>query len=140
MSHIDPIPTLKTSFGPFYMIHDNILGHWSIARKWLVPAIETAEGTFTEDEIVGSLLSRSRKLIYGQESALIWEDAGFTGRKVIHFFLCGGNLKEIQEASPIVFELAKKVGFTRAHVSGRRGWGKAFPALREYCTTYSMDL
>jgi hypothetical protein len=58
----------------------------------------------------------------------------------IHFWLCGGNLKEIAEACPIVFDVAKKAGFKRAYVSGRRGWKVLIPNSVEYCTTYKVKL
>jgi hypothetical protein len=138
MSHIDT-PHLMTSFGPFKMVANDILHHWGIARKWLLPAIEHGDNMITEDEIVQGLLNKQKFLVYGQQSALIWENAGFE-IKTIHFPFCGGNLKEIVEASPIIFDLARQSGFKRVHISGRRGWAKAFPNLREYCTTYKMEL
>ena len=138
MSHVETTQ-LKTSFGPFRMVETDILHHWGVARQWIMPAIEHGEFTIPEDEVVQGLLNKQKFLVYGQQSALIWENAGFT-IKTIHFPFCGGNLKEIQEASVILFDLARQSGFKRVHITGRRGWAKAFPGLREYCTTYKMEL
>lgn len=130
---------LRTSFGPFCFVRDNLAYHWNFARKFIVPSIEFSHGALTEADVYQSLANGNRHLVVGQESALIWEDPGFAV-KTIHFYLCGGNLREILEASPIIYGMAREAGFRRAYVSGRRGWKRLLPNFKEYCTTYTMDL
>jgi len=45
---------------------------------------------------------------------------------VLHFWIAGGNMQEIQAATPTILAWGKEQGCTIATLTGRRGWLRSF--------------
>lgn len=58
----------------------------------------------------------------GPNSVLITEVVDHPRKKVLHFFLAAGNLRELNAMYPGVERWGKEQGCTAATLSGRKGW------------------
>lgn len=69
-------------------------------------------------------------------TALVWEDTRAilitqrTPENELVIWLCAGKLEQVLELSRDACFWAEGMGCTRAHFTGRRGWGRV-PAIRE---------
>lgn len=62
----------------------------------------------------------------GPTSVIVTEIVLEPQQKVLHFFLAGGSLVELEEMTPIILKWAREKGCTRASLIGRKGWDRTF--------------
>lgn len=61
----------------------------------------------------------------GEKSAAVTEIIAYPRQKVLHLWLCGGDLREItEEMLPKAEDFARKEGCTRLTTAGRIGWDR----------------
>lgn len=113
-------------------------------RAWhfIEPALEYSGGTHTKEDIRQAIERRDMLLITGPKSAMVFEVIVFPQMKVLHGFLCGGDLQELKSADPSLMELARALGCSRISIAGRYGWARALKDL-DYtptCTIVSKEV
>jgi len=62
----------------------------------------------------------------GKKCALISQVVQYPQKKMIHVFLAGGDISEIQEMEPHIVEWAKEKGCSALSLTGRPGWTRSF--------------
>jgi hypothetical protein len=50
----------------------------------------------------------------------------FPRMKVLHIFLAGGNLEELETLTPHIQKFAEDMGCRKITLTGRRGWSRTF--------------
>lgn len=98
--------------------------HYHYARLYdvLEAALEYANGTHTMMDIWVCIKEGKLQMWYGEESIVLTEILQTPQRSILHFFLIGGKLGELQRMYPGVIEWGKRQGCTRASGTGRAGW------------------
>lgn len=99
------------------------------ARPWLEAALEYCHGTHTLEDIKQAIADKSMLLVTGPNCAMVYEVLTFPNFKVLHGFLCGGELEELKSFDPYLQELAKTLGCSRVTIAGRPGWVRALKGL-----------
>jgi hypothetical protein len=62
-------------------------------------------------------------VVNGQLSTIVLEPVEFpSGKRVMNFFLAGGDLDELRELEQNICRLAKQDGYTSMSIFGRKGW------------------
>ena len=72
------------------------------------------------------IVNEKAQLWYGVDSIIITEIEQTPQLKVMHFFLAGGNLEELEVMYPLVVEWGINIGCDRAVLVGRKGWDRSF--------------
>lgn len=101
--------------------------HYHFARLYDVigSALEYANGTHTMQDIWECIKEGKLQFWYGEESIALTEILQTPQRSILHFFLIGGKLEELQGMYPIVIEWGITLqGCTRASGTGRSGWSR----------------
>jgi hypothetical protein len=124
----------------YFPTRTGLAAAWARCRGFLLPALDECRGTYTEDEIVGGLLSGRYLLFEGPDAAAVTYIDKFPTMTVFHMFLAGGNLTTLQAMEQNVAAQAKAAGIARMEISGRRGWLRTLPGYSELCTTVFKDL
>ncbi|MBL8642467.1 MAG: hypothetical protein JNK21_00930 [Rhodospirillaceae bacterium] len=137
MNAVTPdLPEFKTTFGPFRIVENNFAREWEFAGPMLVESLRDNKGTLTEDDLLLKVLNRKAVLVVGQQSALIFENAGFDRVLSVIFGHCGGNLDEVVQAHEILCMHFRAKGIEMAFIAGRDGWARALPGYEKFHTTY----
>lgn len=113
---------------------------WVRARTHILPALEHCGGTHTEEDVLAGLLVNAYQLWPGQRSAIVTEVRQYPRKKVLHFWLIGGDLDEVKSMEAPIIEYGKSIGCEAATGSGRRGWEKAMPHWKFQCVTIARDI
>ena len=98
-------------------------------EKWIEDALVYSHGTFTIESIFEDLMNGHLMLWPGENSAVVTQIVDYPGKKVLHIFLAGGNLEELQPMYEQIEEYAKSIGCEAVTLTGRPGWARSF--LRE---------
>lgn len=95
-------------------------------------ALEYDGDTHTVEDVMLSVAEGHRQFWPGKESAVITEVNQYPRKTVLHYFLAGGNLEELETMAGPIEQWAREQGCTRITLAGRRGWARTFLRGRGY--------
>jgi hypothetical protein len=58
------------------------------------------------------------------DSAIVTEIVSYPNRRILRFWLAGGNLKTLLRAEPEIVEWSKQYACKGVEINGRKGWEK----------------
>ena len=119
---------------------DALAEAWPKAVKHLQAALDVSRGTHTPDDIFQGITRGQFQMWVGNHSAGVTEVVTYPQAKCLRFFLAGGDMEELSYMEQKISAGAKKLGFTRVEIGGRRGLLKALKGYKELCTYMSKDL
>jgi len=101
------------------------MGPW---RRYIEDALQYAGGTHTFEDVQQQVTAGTLQFWPGASSAIVTEVLEYPRQKVVHVFLAGGTLHELERMYPLIFAWAREQGCTRATLLGRKGWERTFLA------------
>lgn len=104
------------------MTHPDILAH----RPQIEAALAYSGHSHTFADVVTMIEQGKAQYWAGPTSVIVTELIQEPQHLVLHFFLAGGNLRELEEMTPIVEQWGREQGATRASLIGRKGWERTF--------------
>lgn len=109
----------------------------------LQPAIDLNNGLYHSEDILRELVSGAYYLFTSKHSAIVATLNPFPRGTVLHLFLAGGNLEELEELYKETEEFARYQNCKSITLMGRFGWKKSF--LQQYgmkptCLQMSKEL
>lgn len=100
---------------------------WLRCKHWIKEALVYTDGTHTIEDIEKGIQERTYQFFSSANSAAVTEIIKYPRKRLLNYFLIGGNLKElVQEIEPHVTRWAKERGCTRVVGIGRKGFERAF--------------
>lgn len=121
---------------------DHLLG-FEACSPYLEAALEYAEGTHSLEDIREGVRKGSLQFWPGASSAVITQIAEYPRKRVLHFFLAGGNLAELEAMYPAILAWGAATGCDAAMLTGRKGWERTFLAREGWkpsSVTFSKSL
>lgn len=95
-------------------------------RAQIEAALGYAGGTHTFEDIRAAVEAGSLQYWPGPNSAILTEIIQYPQKRVLNFFLAGGNAAEIETMYPEVEAWGRARGCTGAAFTGRKGWERTF--------------
>lgn len=95
-------------------------------RVQIEAALRYCAGTHTFSDVCHSVQAGRLQFWPGPRSVIITEIIEYPQRKVLHFFLAGGVMTEIEAMVPGVEAWGESQGCTAAMTTGRPGWERTF--------------
>lgn len=102
-----------------------MIEHFDRCRPYIEAALEYA-GTHRIEHIEAGIEAGAFQFWPGHRSAIVTEISEYPLAKCMHFFLAGGDIKELQEMARYIEQAARRLGCTRMTLAGRRGWLRSF--------------
>lgn len=100
---------------------------WIRCRHWIEAALPYARGTHTIEDIEAGIESGQFVFWAGRRSAIITEILHYPRKRVLHYFLIGGDLRELVEfMEPRITAWAKENGCSAVSGAGRAGFERVF--------------
>ncbi len=93
-------------------------------RTQIEAALKYGGGTHTFDDVAALVETGKAQYWPGPHSVIITEISQHPQKRVLHFWLAGGNLAELERMIPGIEEWGKGEGCTAASMTGRLGWQK----------------
>ena len=66
-------------------------------EQWLENALDYAHGTFDISDVFEEVMNGNAQFWPGKNSAVVTQIVNYPRKKAIHFFLAGGDIKELEE-------------------------------------------
>lgn len=98
----------------------------SAYRPYIEAALEYAGHSHTFDDVCELVASGKAQFWPGPHSAIVTEIVAEPRHTVLHFFLAGGNMAELEAMTPLVLQWGRDRGCTKASLIGRKGWERTF--------------
>lgn len=95
-------------------------------EKYVLDALQYTGGTHTLQDVADGLHTTKMQLWPGINSAVVTEITITPQQKILHYFLAGGNLRELSLMRPMIEDWAKAQGCNKVTLAGRRGWERTF--------------
>lgn len=111
-------------------------------RPYLEAALEYSNGTHDIEDIRRMVAEQKVLLITGKKCAMVYEVLAYPKMRVLHGFLCGGDLEELKSFDPYLVELAKQLGCKRVSIAGRHGWVRALKDIgfQHACSVVTKEI
>lgn len=117
------------------------IAEWLTIRDMLIPSIEKANGTHTEEDVFFMCAAGQLKLWRFEKSCAVTQFEIYPRKKVLSLFLVAGDLDELISKEPQMVQYAKENGCNRISGAGRKGWERTHPNGWEYnCTALYKDI
>lgn len=98
---------------------------WARCKQYIKDALEYAQGTHSIEDIEEGIEKGQFQFWPGVNCAAITEVITYPRKRVLNFFLLGGDLDELlNDMEPVICEWAKFVGCQGVMGSGRKGFSK----------------
>lgn len=100
---------------------------WIKCRPWIESALPYARGTYAIEDVEDGITSGRFVFWAGDKSAVITEILTYPRKKVLHYFLLGGDLEELQSfMEPRITAWGKLQGCSAVSGAGRPGLERVF--------------
>jgi len=99
---------------------------WRQCERYFAAALEYDHRGIALDAVRADFLKGRYAILPGGQSALLIEPATINGKRHLHLYLGGGELREIVDVLvPRAETIAKYYGCWSVMITGRKGWAKA---------------
>ena len=93
-------------------------------KTWIERALAKGGNTHSFKDIVDGVLSGHMQLWAGEKGCAVTEIVVYPNKKVLHVFLAGGKLQQIEDMHDDAVKWGKAQGCEGMTLSGRKGWTK----------------
>ena len=100
--------------------------HLDDYRAQIDAALVYSGHSHTFEDVAEMVAAGRAQAWFGPSSVIISEIVREPQHKVLHYFLAGGNLAELEVMQPIVEAWGREQGCTVATLVGRKGWDRTF--------------
>jgi hypothetical protein len=116
--------------------------HFDRCWPWLEAALKVAGNTHGKEDLWAGIERGEYAFWPGHRSAIVTEFYTSPRAKVVNFWLCGGDLKELLVMWPHIEAWAKDNGCVAAIGAGRAAWGRVMRRFgyRPVHTTFEREL
>ena len=95
-------------------------------RPQIEAALSYADATHTWEDVAEMVAAGELQFWPGPASVIVTEIVSFPRKRVLHVFLAGGTLPELEAMIPHVLAWGAEQGCVAASFTGRRGWARTF--------------
>jgi hypothetical protein len=102
---------------------------WAVSFQKVEKILERAleyDNTHNMQDVADCIDSCTMQLWPGVNSAVVTQVQNFPRMKVLHIFLAGGNLEELETLTPHIQKFAEYMGCQKITLTGRKGWSRTF--------------
>lgn len=109
-----------------------LIDEFARCAPYLMAAIDYNGGECSLADVYDGIRSGAYALMGGKASALVLEPVAHpSGKRVLNFFLAGGDLEELKQMEQQVCQWARVEGYDSVAIFGRRGWLKRLDGYTE---------
>ena len=106
---------------------------WARLEPHIENALGYAGGTHTVEDVFLGVANGDYQFWPGSESAIVTEIIEYPRKTVLHYFLAGGNLAELEQMADEIEEWARnQCDIDTIALTGRKGWTRSFLTDRGY--------
>jgi len=108
-----------------------LLANWNKALPHIRAALKYCGDTHTPAHVWAMIRTGAASLYTSENSAVVTQVLDMPNGKQLHYWLAGGDLKELKQLEKTITANAKAQGIKKVSLIGRAGWVKELPGFND---------
>ena len=131
---------MQTTLRPTENTHTSLLDNWDRCSDWLNAALVYSHGTHTLDDVFQSVMRGDAQFWHFKDAAIVTELMDYPQKKILRYWLAGGNLKTLLKNEPDIRHWSALWGCVGVEIIGRQGWQRVLKGYKQTSVILVKDM
>ena len=118
----------------------SLLDEWNRCSAWLEAALYYSNGTHTIDDVLETVQRGDAQFWHYPDAAVVTEIMDYPQKRVLRYWLAGGNLKPLLKVEPSIRHWSQLWGCVGIEIIGRKGWHKVLKGFKQTGIILAKDM
>lgn len=108
--------------------------------KWINDALEYAHNSHSAEDVFAMCQAGDAQFWPFADSVIITEIVNYPKRRVLRFWLAGGNLNTLLKVEPDIVNWSKQYNCNGVEINGRKGWERVLKSYKPSSITLVKEI
>ena len=113
---------------------------WDRCSAWLEAALYYSNGTHTIDDVLETVQRGDAQFWHYPDAAVVTEIMDYPQKRVLRYWLAGGNLKTLLKVEPSIRYWSQLWGCVGIEIIGRKGWHRVLKGFKQTGIILAKDM
>ena len=113
---------------------------WNRCSAWLEAALYYSNGTHTIDDVLETVQRGDAQFWHYPDAAVVTEIIDYPQKRVLRYWLAGGNLKTLLKVEPSIRHWSQLWGCVGIEIIGRKGWHRVLKGFKQTGIILAKDM
>jgi len=113
---------------------------WDRCSAWLEAALYYSNGTHTIDDVLEIVQRGDAQFWHYPDAAVVTELMDYPQKRVLRYWLAGGNLKTLLKAESSIRYWSQLWGCVGIEIIGRKGWHRVLKGFKQTGIILAKDM
>ena len=113
---------------------------WNRCSAWLEAALYYSNGTHTIDDVLETVQRGDAQFWQYPDAAVVTEIMDYPQKRVLRYWLAGGNLKTLLKVEPSIRHWSQLWGCVGIEIIGRKGWHRVLKGFKQTGIILAKDM
>ena len=113
---------------------------WNRCSAWLEAALYYSNGTHTIDDVLETVQRGDAQFWHYPDAAVVTEIMDYPQKRVLRYWLAGGNLKTLLKVEPSIRHWSQLWGCVGIEIIGRKGWHMVLKGFKQTGIILAKDM
>lgn len=118
----------------------SLLDEWNRCSAWLEAALYYSNGTHTIDDVLETVQRGDAQFWHYPDAALVTEIMDYPQKRVLRYWLAGGNLETLLKVEPSIRHWSQLWGCVGIEIIGRKGWHRVLKGFKQTGIILAKDM
>ena len=118
----------------------SLLDEWDRCSAWLEAALYYSNGTHTIDDVLETVQRGDAQFWHYPDAAVVTEIMDYPQKRVLRYWLAGGNLKTLLKVEPSIRHWSQLWGCVGIEIIGRKGWHRVLKGFKQTGIILAKDM
>ena len=118
----------------------SLLDEWNRYSAWLEAALYYSNGTHTIDDVLETVQRGDAQFWHYPDAAVVTEIMDYPQKRVLRYWLAGGNLKTLLKVEPSIRHWSQLWGCVGIEIIGRKGWHRVLKGFKQTGIILAKDM
>ena len=118
----------------------SLLDEWNRCSAWLEAALYYSNGTHTIDDVLETVQRGDAQFWHYPDAAVVTEIMDYPQKRVLRYWLAGGNLKTLLKVEPSIRHWSQLWGCVGIEIIGRKGWHRVLKGFKQTVIILAKDM
>ena len=113
---------------------------WDRCSAWLEAALYYSNGTHTIDDVLETVQRGDAQFWHYPDAAVVTEIMDYPQKRVLRYWLAGGNLKTLLKVEPSIRHWSQLWGCVGIEIIGRKEWHRVLKGFKQTGIILAKDM
>ena len=118
----------------------SFLDEFTRCTKWINDALKYAHNSHSAEDVFAMCQAGDAQFWPYHDSVIVTEIVSYPKRRVLRFWLAGGNLTTLLKAEPEIVDWSKQYDCKGVEINGRKGWERVLKSYKPSSITLVKEI